>query len=154
ITFIVIIGTVTIYSLTAFPVARWLKLAEPSPQGILFVGAQSWVREMALALKKLDFSVALVDSRWPNVTHARQDGLATHFGSILSERVLDEVNLYGIGRLLAVTANDEANSLACVHFTAAFGRKEVYQLPVETGESKSSRKTISPLHLKGRPLFA
>src|SRR5690606_17317593 len=101
ITFIVIIGTVTIYSLTAFPVARWLKLAEPSPQGILFVGAQSWVREMALALKKLDFSVALVDSRWPNVTHARQDGLATHFGSILSERVLDEVNLYGIGRLLA-----------------------------------------------------
>ena len=38
------------------------------------------------------------------------------FGADLSEGVLDEINLYGIGRLAAVTSNDEANALAALHF--------------------------------------
>lgn len=151
ISFIVIIGTVTIYSLTAFPLARRLKLAEPSPQGVLFVGAHSWAREVAKALKKLGFEVSMADSQWSHVTAARQEGLTAYYGSILSQRVLDEVNLYGIGRLLAVTSNDEANSLASIHFAAVFERKEVYQLVNERGEG--SRSAIAPMHLQGRGLF-
>jgi hypothetical protein len=151
-TFFVIIGTVAIYGLTAFPAARWLGVAEQGPQGVLFVGAHRWARELALALKAEDFRAVLVDSSWANVKEARMAGLPAYYGGIVSESVLDEIDLYGVGRLLALTPNDEANALAAVHFGDVFGRKEVYQLTPVRGES-GDRKTLSPKHLSGRFLF-
>jgi hypothetical protein len=151
IAFIIIIGTVTIYGLTALPVANRLGLAEPSPQGVLFVGAHSWARRIALELKKAGFHVALADSRWENVSQARLEGLSAYYGAMLSEGVLDEINLYGIGRLAAVTSNDEANALSALHFHDDFGRSNVYQLPPE--RSESGRRGVSPEHLQGRYLF-
>ncbi len=50
-TFQVIIGTVAIYGITAPFVARWLKVAKPDPQGVLFAGAQPWVQKIANTLK-------------------------------------------------------------------------------------------------------
>lgn len=151
IAFIVIIGTVTVYGLTAFPLAKRLGLAEPSPQGVLFVGAHAWARKLALALKEVGFQVALADSSWVNVTEARQAGLPAYYGAVLSEGVLDEINLYGIGRLAAVTPNDEANSLSAIHFHEDFGRSNVFQLPPQ--RSESGRRGVSPEHLQGRYLF-
>ncbi|MCP5111125.1 MAG: hypothetical protein GY953_09845, partial [bacterium] len=152
ITFLVIISTVATYGLTAFPRATRLDLSEPSPQGVLFVGAHSWAREMATALKKEGFQVALADSNWDNVTRSRLAGLPTHFGGILSEPVLDGIDLYGIGRLLALTSNDEANSLATLHFGSIFERSEVYQITPEAGV-EATRKLVSPAYLSGRFLF-
>jgi hypothetical protein len=137
--------------LTALPVANRLGLAEPSPQGVLFVGAHSWARRIALELKKAGFHVALADSRWEHVADARLEGLSAYYGAVLSEGVLDEINLYGIGRLAAVTSNDEANALAALHFREDFGRSNVYQLPPE--RSESGRRGVSPEHLQGRYLF-
>ncbi|MCP5114283.1 MAG: hypothetical protein GY953_25925, partial [bacterium] len=147
-TFLVIVGTVAIYGLTAFPLAKRLDLAEPSPQGVLFVGAHSWAREMATALKQEGFQVALADSNWTNVTRSRLAGLPTHFGGILSEQVLDEIDLYGIGRLLALTSNDEANSLATLHFGGIFERSEVFQIAPDGG-AEAARKLVSPAYLRG-----
>ncbi len=144
-------GTVTIYGLTAFPLAKRLGLAEPSPQGVLFVGAHGWAREIAKALSKQGIAIGLVDSRRANVSAARMDGLQAYYGSILSRHVLDNVSLFGIGRLCAMTSNTEANSLAAVHFTEVFGRKEVYQL---SPEKDSGRASIEPQHLQGRRLFS
>jgi NhaP-type Na+/H+ or K+/H+ antiporter len=151
IAFIVIIGTVTIYGLTALPLANYLGLAEPRPQGLLFVGAHSWARRIALELQNAGFHVALAESNWEHVTAARQAGLSAYYGAVLSEGVLDEINLYGIGRLAAVTSNDEANALAALHFREDFGRSNVYQLPPE--RSGSGRRGVSPEHLQGRYLF-
>lgn len=151
ITFLVIIGTVTIYGLTASPLARRLGLAEPSPQGVLFVGAHPWARKLAKALADQGLRVQMADSRWKNVSAARLEGLSAHYGSILSQDVLDQVSLYGIGRLAALTSNDEANSLAAVHFAEVFGRKEVYQL---SPEKQEGRKAHGVRHLQGRYLFS
>ncbi|MEZ5363959.1 MAG: cation:proton antiporter [Bryobacterales bacterium] len=123
IAFLVIMGTVVVYGLGAFPLAKKLGLAEPSPQGALFVGAHGWARKLAKALQDQGLRVALADSRRVNVAAAKMEGLPAYFGGILSQEVLDGVDMHGIGRLLAVTSNVEANSLAAVHFTEAFGRK-------------------------------
>ncbi len=153
VTFFVIIGTVTIYGLGAFPVARRLGVAQPHPQGALIVGAHSWARAMAKALEREDIRVLLVDSNRAHVAAARLAGTPAHYGAILSESVLDEIDLYGISRLLAVTSNDDANSLAALHFAEIFGRAEVYQL--SPGDSDSAgQKSTSPQHLNGRFLFA
>ncbi len=150
--FLVIAGTVALYGLTAFAVAKRLNLAEPEPQGVLFVGAHDWAREMAGCLKEEGVMVALADSNYHNVKQARMAGLSTYFGTILSEHVLEGVNLYGIGRLLALTSNDEANSLAVLHFAGIFGRKEVYQLDPEGGR-EATRTSVSPRYLSGRTAF-
>ena len=145
-TFLVIIGTIAINGLTASPVARLLSVARPNPQGALIVGAHSWARGIAYALQVAGYDVLLVDSNWENVSAARKSGLQAHFGNILSEYILDDIKLDGIGRMLALTPNDEVNSLAALHFADVFGRMKIYQLPSQ------SKETV-PKHLHGRHLF-
>ena len=151
-TFQVIIGTVAIYGLTAPYVARVLKVAQPNPQGVLFAGAHLWVRKVAAILRDEGFQVAMVDSNWENITQARSDGCRTKYGSIVSEDLLYDLQLEGIGRLMAMTPNDEVNSLATLHFLDIFGRQQVYQLPPPTSTQKS-RQAEMPMHLRGRYLF-
>ncbi|MDX9856973.1 MAG: cation:proton antiporter [candidate division Zixibacteria bacterium] len=150
--FQVIVGTVAVYGITAGPVARRLKISQPDPQGVLIAGAHAWARELGKLLNDLGIQAALVDSNWNNVTAARNLGLRAHYGSILAEDVLNELQLDGIGRLIAVTSNDEVNSLAALHFVELFGRSEVYQLPPSSTARKDRRNEL-PRHLRGRLLF-
>jgi hypothetical protein len=124
-TFLVIIGTVTIYGLTASRMARWLGVAKPNPQGALIIGAHSWARAVARVLQEEGYEVLLVDTDRRNISATRLAGLPAFYASILSDSALDEIELGGIGRLLALTSNDEANSLAALHFIPAFGRSDV-----------------------------
>ena len=48
---------------------------------------------------------------------------------ISTEQAIEWFDLDGVGRLLALTPNDEVNSLTTMHFTDEFGRANVYQLP-------------------------
>jgi hypothetical protein len=151
ITFMVIIFTVTIYGLTASPMARWLRVAQPNPQGVLIVGAHSWAQAIASVLQAEGYRVLVVDDNWANVSTARMAGLPSFYASILSQYALDEIELGGIGRLLALTPDNEFNSLAALQFTDVFGRAEVYQLPPKS-EEKGPREVVSQ-HLQGRLLF-
>ncbi len=152
ITFLVITGTVAIYGLTAFPLAKRLGLAKPNPQGILMVGAHSWARSIAKFLHDSGFQVSLVDSNWANVSAARQEGLKAYYENILLEDISEDVELDGIGKLIALTRNDEVNSLSALHFIDDFGRSQVYQLPKLSKFSAKSEESI-PQHLRGRLLF-
>lgn len=152
VTFQVIIGTVAVYGLTAPIVARRLKVALPNPQGVLFAGAQSWVQNIARLLHEENFNVILIDTNWRNIIEAKSKGLRAYYGNVLSEDMLAEMQLDGIGRMLAVTPNDEVNSLAVLHFEDIFGRAETYQL-MPVGKSEDDRREILPSHLQGRYLF-
>lgn len=148
-----IVGTVAVYGLTISPLARWLGLAQPDPQGVLFVGAQAWVRRVATALQSLGVTVLLIDANARNVRQAKRAGLPAQRANILAEGVKDDLDLSGIGRLLAVTPNDEVNALAALHFGEVFESDEVYQLPMRTDGPPNAAVEI-PRHLRGRPLFA
>jgi len=155
--FLVIVGTVAVYGLTISPLARWLGLALPDPQGILFVGAQPWVRRVAKALQGLGVRVLLIDANTTNVRQSRRAGLPAQRANILAEGVKDDLDLSGIGRLLAVTPNDEVNALAALHFAEVFESDEVYQLPMRaeaTPNGVPNAASEIPRHLRGRPLFA
>jgi NhaP-type Na+/H+ or K+/H+ antiporter len=152
ITFLVITGTVAIYGLSASYVAKRLGLAKPNPQGVLIAGAHSWARTIAKMLHDNGFQVSLVDSNWSNVSAARQEGLKAYYENILLEDLSEDIQLDGIGNLLALTRNDEINSLAALHFIDDFGRSHVYQLPKMSKFSAKSEESI-PQHLRGRLLF-
>ncbi|HNS73959.1 MAG TPA: cation:proton antiporter [bacterium] len=127
-TFFVIICTVAFYGIIAAPLARRLQLAKRNPQGVLFVSAHSWAREAALALQREGLEVLLVDTNYGNLSAARMQGLTTWHGSILAEEVTEELPLFGVGKLLAMTGNDEVNAMAAQRFAELFGRAETYQL--------------------------
>ena len=149
-TFQVIIGTVAVYGITAPYVARWLKVAQPDPKGVLFAGAQPWARAIAKLLREEGFETAMVDTNWNNVTAARKDGCRAYYSNILSENLLFDVQLDGIGKLLALTPNDEVNSLAALRFVDILGRQEIYQLPPVR---KSNSRDAMPRRLRGRYLI-
>jgi NhaP-type Na+/H+ or K+/H+ antiporter len=152
-TFQVIIGTVAVYGLTAPYAARKLKVASKAPQGVLFAGAQPWVQEIGVMLQKEGFNVVLVDSNWFNIKMARGKGLRSYYSDILSENLMADLDLDGIGRLLAMTPNDEVNSLAALHFEDVFDKQEVYQLPPQGRKDSAQKKKEMPKHLRGRFLF-
>jgi len=137
--FILIIGTVVLQSATARPLARWLKVAEPDPTGVLIYGADQAARVVARALADAGFQVIVADEHWDSIKLARMEGLQTFFGypaSAYAERHLD---LTGVGRLLAMSTHRERNALACVYYRQEFGRGKVYRLSNDNGEATGSR---------------
>lgn len=152
VTFLVIVVTVTVYGLTASPIAKLLKVAQSKPQGVLFVGAHQWARALAKILKVNNINVMMVDTNRANIASARLEGITAYLGSILSEHITDELDLDGIGRLIALTSNDEANSLAALHMAEEFERGEMYQLP-PLGKRTGKELEYSAKHLRARFLF-
>ncbi len=68
--FLVIVGTVAVYGLTISPLARYLGLAQPNPQGVLFLGAHPWAQRIARTLHDLGFKVLIIDSNAKNIEQA------------------------------------------------------------------------------------
>lgn len=128
ITFGSIVGTVVLYGLTVSYAGRRLGLSERNPQGLLIAGANRFARELAAVVQGAGFRTLLVDTNRANVAEAQTARVPAFQASILSEDLAERVDLTGIGRLLALTANDEVNLLAVERFSRTFGRNAVFQL--------------------------
>lgn len=144
--FLVIIGTIVVYGFTAGPIARMLGLAEARANGVLIVGAHSVSRGLAAALRDLEVTTMLVDTDPYNVTRSVALGLPARRLSVLTEEAAHDLDLRGIGRILAMTSNDEVNALATTRFSRHFGRRETFQL----APNEERRNGALPEELLGR----
>jgi len=151
VTFLVIFGTVTIYGLAASPLARALGLSQDTTNGILIAGADKWTRDLAQEFKQLGLPVLLVDTNYNKVAQAKIDGLPAICANILNEHVREDLELNGIGKMLALTPNDEVNSLAVRECQTLFGRANVYQLTFRK-QNQHNRRGMTR-NLMGRELF-
>ena len=150
--FILIIGTVVLQSATARPLARWLRVAEPEPRGLLIYGSDEVARAVGKALADAGFRVVLADDAWDGIRQARMEGLATFFGNPASPHAERNLDLTGLGRLLAMSTHRERNSLACVHYRREFGREKVYRLRNLAPHEATDRAAIAG-KLLAPPLF-
>jgi len=150
--FLVIVATVILYGLTSSWVAQKLGLARRNPQGILILGAHEWARLIAKKLQEAGIKIILIDTNALNVSLAQQEGLQAFEENILNQDIEENIDLEGIGRLITLTGNDEANSLAVLHFRDIFGRSEVYQL--NPGRKNQAHTPVIPPSLRGRYLFS
>ncbi len=137
--FLMIVGTVLLASLSARPLGVRLGVADPDPQGFLILGADEVARTVARALHAQHIPVLLADTNWSHVTAARVEGLQAYYGSLLSDHSDDELRLSGIGRLLALTSNDEANALTALKYAREFGTANVFQLAPSRGGNDRGR---------------
>ncbi len=145
IVFLVIIGTIVVYGLIAGPAARALRLAEAQANGVLIAGSHAVARGLASELGKHDIKTLMIDTDPYNVTRAIAAGLPARRMSVLAEDAAQNLDLRGIGRLLAFTSNDEVNALATARFSRLFGRREVFQLT--PGARRSGEPSLPEEHL-------
>ncbi|MEA2000916.1 MAG: cation:proton antiporter [Actinomycetota bacterium] len=127
--FAVIVATVVIYGFGMGPLARQLGQAERHQEGVLIVGAGPVERAIADALADSDVAVVMATTNRQDHYEARMAGRRTFYGNVLARDLDLELDLSGIGRLLALTPNDDVNTLASTRFAPTFGSAETYQLP-------------------------
>lgn len=152
--FVVIVATVAIYGLSVGRLAERLGLASADPQGVLFVGASSWVIATATLLKEHKIPVRVVARNYASLADARMAGLDTMTANILSEYAVKDMDMSGLGTFLAATPEDETNATAAREFSHVFGTAKTYQLRRDArsvGTGSPMKDTAG--HLSGRFAF-
>lgn len=153
--FLTIVVTVAVYGLGVGRLSERLGLATASPSGVMFAGAQGWVREVAATLDALDVPVLLVSRDARDVGRARMAGLRTEHTDVLSEYAVEELDLAGIGLFVAATPDDTVNATAAREFARSLGRANVYQLhhtAAPDPERQGTRRATAS-HLTAREPF-
>jgi NhaP-type Na+/H+ or K+/H+ antiporter len=155
---LVIVVTVTVYGLGVGRLAERLSLAATSPQGVLFAGVNTWVVEAAQLLQDMGVQTLIVARQRNALDQARRAGLTVEPANILSEFAVQDMDLAGIGSLVACTPHDETNATATREFAHVFGRARVFQLQHaedldEVEETEPQRGEIAR-HLTARYAFA
>lgn len=151
-TFLVIVGTVLLQSVTARLLARGLGIAEPEPKGFLIVGANPVARAVGKALENQGFRTLLTDTNWDNVRAARMAGLASYYGNAVSEHADRHLDLVGIGRMLGLSPQRELNALAAMRYRTEFGRESVFTLPA-SAEKEPAEKAEVPETQRAQTAF-
>lgn len=126
--FAVIVGTVVIYGVAMAPLARGLGLAQRHQEGALILGAGLVERAVGRALAASGVTVVTATTNRRDHYQARMEELRSFYGNVLDRDVELDLDLSGIGQLLALTPNDDVNTLASAHFAETFGGAYVYQL--------------------------
>jgi len=150
--FAVVVATVLAHGFTIGPLARALGLASGGGAGLLIVGANRFTVALAAKLKERDIPVLMTDRNWGRLRHARQAGIETHYGEILSEVAEHTISLAPYSHLLAATDNDDYNALVCTNFGPEIGRSEVLQIGRDKEPTPEHRQLS--VTLGGRPFLA
>ncbi|WP_151526302.1 cation:proton antiporter [Serinicoccus kebangsaanensis] len=138
--FVTIVVTVALYGLGVGRLAERLGLATTTPNGVLFAGAPVWARQAAGVLSELKVPTLLVSLAPGEVTQSRMAGLKVERTHILSEYAVEDMELAGLGSLVAATHDDDTNSTAAREFGHALGQSNTYQLRRQ-GEALPRRTT-------------
>ena len=150
--FSMIIGTVVFQSLTAKPLAAKLGIGNPEPNGVLFFGANDIAVALASVLRAESIRVMLSDTSWRNVRAARQAGLEAYHGNPTSGHAAENLDLQGIGKLIAVSSHIDTNALAGMHFRKIFGSNAVFTLGGASDDDAYERFSTANRN-RANPLF-
>ncbi|MFD5406439.1 cation:proton antiporter [Streptomyces griseorubiginosus] len=146
-TFVVIVATVTLYGLTASPVARRLGVVRPSRSRPLLVGGDPWVVDLGVALKSAGLEVLMWAGKEQQRERIRQAGVELAPGELLAAVTGQDPQLEGITAVFFLTAEDDFNALA-----ASILRGSVEGAVHHLGAPPDSRGVVAPF-IGGEVLF-
>lgn len=139
--FLVIMVTVIVQSVTSKALARVLDVNEPDSNGYVFIGANSVARGLAKALVSKNIKVILSDTSWENVRAARMENLSVYYGNPVSEHAENNLDLAGIGNMLAISPYKQLNTLSTYHYLDLFGAGNVLGLPEGDQDVRASHQS-------------
>ncbi len=111
-TFVVIVATVTLYGVTAAPVARRLGVVRPARTRPLLVGGDPWVIDLGRALRTAGLEVLMWAGLEQQREQIRQAGLELAPGELLAAATGRGARLEEITAVLLLTGEDDFNALA------------------------------------------
>ncbi|WP_328899045.1 cation:proton antiporter [Streptomyces sp. NBC_00441] len=111
-TFVVIVATVMLYGLTAFPVARRLGVLRPSRSRPLLVGGAPWAVDLARALSAAGLDVLMWAGAGEERARIEAAGLELAPGELMASAEGFGAVLEGITDVLLLTGEDDFNALA------------------------------------------
>ncbi len=138
--FMVIVVTVVLQSASSSFLAAWLKVKEPDDHGFLFIGANQAARQVAKVLVSRNIAVILSDTSWENVRAARMDNLPVYYGNPVSEHAENNLDLTGIGNMLAISPYKQLNTQATYHYLDLMGPGHVFGLSEGEQELRASHQ--------------
>lgn len=147
--FALVAATVVLHGFTLTPMARFLGLTASASPGVIILGGSSWSVALAEALKKMDLEVIIADPNHAHLRSARDAGIDTFFGDILSKAAEERLDLVAYEKLICATDNDAYNTLVATDLAPEFGRDNVFQL--KRVREASSRHAL-PATLGGREI--
>ncbi len=111
-TFLVIVVTVTLYGLTAGPVARALDVIRKRITRPLVVGGEPWVIGLAEALKSTGIEVLMWADRTDHRSAIRDRGLELAPGSLIVDATGTGAEIEGVTEILLLTGEHGFNAIA------------------------------------------
>lgn len=140
-TLALVFATVLAHGFSIGWLGKKLGLQASDSEGIIIVGASPFTTELAASLQADEFNVLLMDRSWEELAPARQRGLTTEVGDILSEHTEFHVDLTPYNQLIAATLHDAYNVLICADFVPDLGRQNIYQTALHSADPANySRK--------------
>ncbi|MGX1541975.1 cation:proton antiporter [Streptomyces adustus] len=147
-TFVVIVATVTLYGLSAVPVARRLGVVRPARSRPLLVGGEPWVVDLGRALRSVGLDVVMWAAGEPEHDSIRAAGIELAEGEFLAAATGAGAEAEGLTGVLLLTGEDDFNALAAMNLEGSV-EGTVYRL----GASVENQGVIAP-SVQGRVLFA
>ncbi|AQQ54356.1 cation:proton antiporter [Planococcus lenghuensis] len=142
-TLALVFSTVVAHGFSIGWVARKLDLAFSDEPGVLFVGANLFTTKLAVLLKEMNKRVLIMDRSWGRLQAARQAGVPTYAGEVLSEHTEYDIDITPFPTLVAATEIDSYNALVVNNFVPDFGRENLYQTAIHQADPKDFRATMS-----------
>lgn len=144
--FTLVAVTVVVNGFTLKPLA-----AGSDRPGLLLVGGSNWSAAFAETLRKAGIPVLLADPNRARLRKARQAGIATYYGNVLSAAAEHSIELPQYGTLIALSDNDDYNTLVTTDLAPKYGRDAVFQI---TQVEDSHARHALPNTVGGRPFAA
>jgi len=94
---------------------------------------------LAKSLRDSGVDVILADSDWRRLKPAREAGMETFFGEVLSEDAEMRLDHTRFESVVALSANEPYNALVCGQFAPELGQHRVFQLSAQDGEDEDPR---------------
>ncbi len=145
--FALVAATVVLHGFTLTPMARLLGLTASAAPGVIILGGSPWSVALAEALEKMELKVIIADPNHAHLRSARDAGIHTFFGDILSKAAEERLDLVAYEKLISATDNDAYNTLVATDLAPEFGRENVFQL--QRVRESSSRHAL-PATLGGQ----
>lgn len=137
--FAMVFTTVVLHGFTIGPLSRRLGLARKTKPGVLVVGVNPWSIDFAQTMQDVGVEPILADNNWRRLRPAREAGLNTFFGEVLSEEAEVRLDHSAFDQVIGMSANEPYNALVSGHFAPELGRHKVYQLSSQDGEDEDPR---------------
>ncbi|MEO6627904.1 MAG: sodium:proton antiporter [Aquihabitans sp.] len=135
--FIVVIGSVLFASIIARPASKWLRVATETPRGVLFVGDEDWLIDVAAELASHEVPV-LVMPVGSEGSRATELGLLTFQGEADGEDLADSIDALGISQAIVAVDTRATESLLVERVSEVLGRRQVFRVERLGAEESST----------------